>query len=161
MVTNNCINSYIVPSTTYSVSMPLQPAFAAYLSAQDNNVTGGGTNYNVAMDTEAYDQNSDYNTGTYTFTVPIDGVYFITADFVLLDVDASNRMDNRIKINGVDDALIDIDVIEDIHDNHYLGAQLIESLDAADAILWRIQASGGGDVCDAATWNYNSATLLY
>ncbi len=53
-----------------------QSAFAAYLSAStSNNVTGDGTNYTVLCDTKIFDQNTDYTTGSGTFTAPVTGRY--------------------------------------------------------------------------------------
>lgn len=58
------------------VTKPEQPAFLAYLSATANNVTGDGTSYTVACNTEVFDQGSDYdNASTYTFTAPVTGRY--------------------------------------------------------------------------------------
>lgn len=56
-------------------TMPLQSAFYAYNSADQQNVTGNGTNYLVQFNSEIYDQNSDFNTSTYIFTAPVAGRY--------------------------------------------------------------------------------------
>lgn len=56
-------------------TMPLQPAFLAYNSADDTNQTGAGTTATVEFDSEIYDQNSDFNTTTDTFTAPVTGRY--------------------------------------------------------------------------------------
>ena len=60
-------------------TMPLQPAVLADISSDASNVTGDGTTYTVAFDQERFDQNNDFNTGTYTFTAPVTGRYFISA----------------------------------------------------------------------------------
>jgi len=54
---------------------PSQPAFSAMMSAARTNVTGDGTSYTVACNVEIFDQNSDYDNGTYTFTAPVTGRY--------------------------------------------------------------------------------------
>jgi len=55
---------------------PSQPAFLAIMSASRLNVTGNGAYYlPIAFDVEIYDQNSDYDNGTYTFTAPVTGIY--------------------------------------------------------------------------------------
>lgn len=52
-----------------------QPAFMAYLTNTVSNVTGDNTNYTVIFDTLAYDQGSNFNLGTSTFTAPVTGKY--------------------------------------------------------------------------------------
>lgn len=57
------------------ITFPLQSAFRAYISATATNVTGDSTDYVLAANTEVYDLNSDYNTGTFTFTAPTTAHY--------------------------------------------------------------------------------------
>lgn len=52
-----------------------QPAFLAYLSGRVLNATGDGTIYTVICDQVKYDQDSNYNAGTGTFTAPVTGKY--------------------------------------------------------------------------------------
>jgi len=56
-------------------TMPLQPAFLAYITTLIENVTGDGTVYTVIWDAEVFDQNADFNTTTGEFTAPCDGRY--------------------------------------------------------------------------------------
>ncbi|MFP3859264.1 MAG: hypothetical protein ACLFUW_00430 [Bacteroidales bacterium] len=69
-------NSWVMDTNGQRL-LPLQPAFSAFLSATDSNVTGDSTVYivgtNVAF-TENFDIGSNFNTNG-TFTAPIDGVY--------------------------------------------------------------------------------------
>lgn len=67
-----------VMTSAGETTMPLQPAFSAYLSSTASNVTGDGTFYTLACNTEIFDQQSNYNNGTYTFTAPVDGRYLFT-----------------------------------------------------------------------------------
>lgn len=59
-------------------TMPLQPAFLAYLSTNQANVTGDGTQYTVIFDTVAFQQGAGYNNGTGVFTAPVTGYYAFT-----------------------------------------------------------------------------------
>lgn len=51
------------------------PAFSAYLSTSPTNVTGDGTIYTIICDTVLFDQTSNYNNSTGTFTAPVTGKY--------------------------------------------------------------------------------------
>ena len=84
------------------ITKPLTPAFLAYLSATASNVSGDGTAYTVACNTEVFDQGGDYNNGTYTFTAPVTGrymlfgsIYYITSvdggEQLALNLNTSNR----------------------------------------------------------------------
>lgn len=71
-------------STAGEINYPLQPAFLAYVNTTIPNVTGDGTEYTIIFDTEVYDQNSDFNLGTSTFTAPVTGKYFIQFTVICL-----------------------------------------------------------------------------
>jgi hypothetical protein len=61
---------------TGTVNKPNNPAFSAYVSTNQANVTGDGTSYTVVCDTSIYDQNSNYSISTGEFTAPVSGIYF-------------------------------------------------------------------------------------
>ena len=58
--------SHIVIDATGAITKPLQPAFLATMSANNDVSTISATT--IPFDTERFDQNADFNTGTYTFT---------------------------------------------------------------------------------------------
>jgi hypothetical protein len=55
-----------------------QPAFFAYLDSSPTNVTGDGTSYQLACNNVLFDNGSNYNNSTYTFTAPVTGVYIFS-----------------------------------------------------------------------------------
>ena len=65
-----------IMSSSGERTMPLQPAFSAYNSTIDSNVTGDASSVEpVEFDTELFDQNDDYNNATDTFTASVTGLY--------------------------------------------------------------------------------------
>jgi hypothetical protein len=81
----------IVATTAGEVTMPLQPAFSAYLvTATTNDVTGDNTIYTVIFATEVFDQNSDYNNGSGLFTAPVTGQYRFSANVELVNMGAGH-----------------------------------------------------------------------
>lgn len=64
-------------ATTGEITCPLQPAFQAYANGDITNVTGDGTVYTCAFNTESFDQNGDF--ASNTFTAPVTGRYQLTA----------------------------------------------------------------------------------
>ena len=99
-------NDCLVITANGEQTLPLQPAFAAYLSVTDNNATGNGTAFTIGSGnvlTEQFDVGSDFVT-TGTFTAPVTGKYFFTvtikhgnltgdgtATNILLEIVTSNR----------------------------------------------------------------------
>ena len=70
----------IIASVDGEVTMPLQPAFSAILSATTaSDKTGNNTIYTLICNTEIFDQGSDYDNTTGTFTAPVTGIYRFNA----------------------------------------------------------------------------------
>lgn len=69
-------------------TLPLQPAFSAYLNSAATNVTGDGTVYAIgtAPLTAIYDQNTNFDPLTGIFTTPIDGVYSFVVSAALTGI---------------------------------------------------------------------------
>ena len=80
MTTNNSSNLPVTLGSSREITWPLQPAFRATLSADASNVTGNNAAYTVAFNTESFDQNSNYDNTTYTFTASVTGVYIFVVD---------------------------------------------------------------------------------
>ena len=56
------------------------PGFFVYLSANQTNVTGDGSQVKVTFNTKLYDVATAFNTSTNTFTAPSTGKYWLTAN---------------------------------------------------------------------------------
>lgn len=70
-------------ATSGEINYPLQSAFFALVPSTVGDVTGDGTSYTILPTTEIYDQNSDYNNTTGTFTAPVTGRYLFTGSLTL------------------------------------------------------------------------------
>jgi len=88
-LTNATISSGTWASTT-------QPAFNAYLSTNQPNVTGDGTVYTIIFDTELFDQGSNYNNATGTFTAPVAGKYQFNVTVDLIATTATGGFINLV-----------------------------------------------------------------
>lgn len=66
-----------------------QPFVLAYVNAPLSNKTGNGTQYTLLFNTVLFDQHSDYNSGTGTFTAPVTGKYFVTAQAQFTNMNTS------------------------------------------------------------------------
>jgi hypothetical protein len=129
-------------------TMPLQPAFLAQPTAQ-NNVTGDATVYTVTFNTEIYDQNNDFD-AVSTFTASVTGKYNLffmsgTAgyDGTQTGTDAWIATSNRSYINGVNP-------INNLGPGNVL-CQLVNEtgdMDAADTATCVLQSTGGNKTVD-------------
>ena len=75
----------ITVSAANEVTNASQPAFFAYNSAVDSDVTGDNTVFTVIFDTEVFDQNADFD-GTSTFTAPVTGKYRFSANICFIGI---------------------------------------------------------------------------
>lgn len=133
-------------------TLPLQPAFLAYLASGDDNITGAGSEYKMGTNTaltKVFDQNSDFNTNG-TFTAPVTGRYTIGAiirfgDITssmtvgILKLQTSNRSYERFfNPNAIKDGTsLSMDVSQ------------VADMDAADTFEVKVKISNGaGDTAD-------------
>ncbi len=71
-------NDTWIMTTSGERTMPLQPQFLAYLSADDPNATGDGTSVDIVYDTEDFNIGGNYNNATGVFTAPVTGTYIFS-----------------------------------------------------------------------------------
>lgn len=122
-------------TTAGEVTFPLTPAFSAYITASEANITGDGTIATVGAVsgfTEIFDQNSDFS-GT-TFTAPVTGRYrlgafargsgYIAQTATVFQISTSNRAyslywgspatmrDAQNRVSNIIDVLADMDAAD-------------------------------------------------
>jgi hypothetical protein len=99
-------------TTSGEQTLPLQPAYFAYLGSTDSNVTGDGTQFimgdtdvGTAL-TEVFDQNGDFTTGSSggaVFTAPVTGRYYLGFNFLLQGLtNGTNTLNSRISTSNGD-----------------------------------------------------------
>ncbi len=151
----NSANRIIIDSIG-AVTMPSQPAFLVQLSADMTNVATS-TWTTLEASTEIFDQNSDYNTSTYTFTAPVTGKYQFNAMVRLEQVD--NDMDYIYVVFSTDNrvyyALQTWRQTQDVSQTHHqLG--ILADMDANDTCRVRVYISSGHaatDIADTTIWS--------
>ena len=152
LTNTNTLNgtNYMRVSSAGEFNYPLQPAFLAYLTTSVTDVSGDGTEYTIIYDTEVFDQNSDFNLGTSTFTAPVTGKYQINVQgsliggtilsAVILRITTSNR---TYRITLPTNAAVTSTASQ--------GASVLADMDAADTFTITIQSTDtAGKVDDVA-----------
>jgi hypothetical protein len=82
-----------------SITKPNFPAFQAFNSVLDANVTGDGTVATVDVDSELFDRGGDF--ASDTFTAPITGIYLFGGTIHLADIAAGHTdVEARLFVNG-------------------------------------------------------------
>lgn len=65
-----------------------QPCFLAAVSGDITDVTGDSTTYTIIFNSEIFDQGSNYDTSTGTFTAPVAGNYLFTYNVLITNLTA-------------------------------------------------------------------------
>lgn len=126
-------------------TMPLQPAFLAYLASTATNKTGNGTAYTLGTDalTEVFDRGTNFNTNG-TFTAPVTGIYDLRAQvtvtgttiattFVISIVTTDRTYTNTfIKAAGSQDESVSISALCDMTATNTATVTITVSGEAAD-----------------------------
>lgn len=136
-------------------TMPLQPAFTAYLSSTRANVTGDSTAYDVVWGSEVFDQSGDFD-GT-EFTAPITGRYYFVVSLLLTDITSSHD-NSALLINTSNrnyQTTINLANTAASSSNSQFQASALCDMDAADTAYIRLAVYNGTKVIDISV---NSAT---
>lgn len=148
---------------TGNVIAPSQPAFSAYITADQLNKTGDTTQYNItgAIWTERFDQNANFLNGT--FTAPVTGKYLFTGTINMKDIGAAHTsMQADLIASNHNDTLVYCDP-KSMCAAGYLTTNFsaFVDMDANDTAALRITVSGGTKVIDIrATHTTFQGTLI-
>lgn len=135
---------------------PTLPAFLAFNSANDVNVTGDGTAFTIIVDSEVFDQNANF--ASNTFTAPVTGKYSLIAQIQLSDLaaghvecDLSIVTSNRTYFNRIDRI--------PSQPNYSMGLSCLADMDAGDTAYVTIAVFGSTKVVDVL--GHSSIILTY
>lgn len=133
----------IAVSDDGEVNMAAQPAFLAYNSATESDVTGAGANYSLGFDLEKFDIGSNFGEigGVGTFTAPITGKYFLSGRFDILGLttDAAAVIPTMQTSNnnfGAESDGLSID------GEYSTALVLVADMDANDTAIMKLQVTG-------------------
>ena len=134
--------------STGAVTMPSQPAFLAQLGSTQSDVATD-SEVTVLFSTEIFDQNSDFNTGNYTFTAPVTGKYQFNVNIRLDNMDTgANYYHMYFKTsNRIYYAIIDPLFTADPQ-YYSMPLSVLADMDANDTAIVRMYAAGGSAQMD-------------
>ena len=146
--TNDCLKIY----PTGEMIQPLQSSFCGVLTSTLSNVTGDNNTYNIPIDSEIWDQNSDFNTTTGVFTAPQTGKYLFCAtisyddlttsyEAIFNDFNSSNRVARMWCLNNIGGSGI-------FTNECTLVGSVILDMDASDVCRLRTRVYGGTRTVD-------------
>jgi len=146
-------NDTFVMTSAGERTMPLQPAFSAYLATDDTDVTGDGTVYTLGGATaltEVFDQGSDFNTNG-TFTSPITGRYQLAFGIKIFDLTTSHttgKMQIVTSNRTYESNVFNFGAIKGGNDQTGMSMSVFADMDASDTATCTITISNGTKVVD-------------
>jgi len=142
------------------ITKPLQPAFQARPTSTITNIA---TETVIAMSDEIFDQNSDYNTSTYTFTAPVTGKYQFNVAVRIDSVDHDSNW-QRITLDTSNhtyaNSIIDLDGLSADPVHWGIAYSVLADMDAGDTALIRWWQSGGSTQADISPSSFFSGYLV-
>jgi hypothetical protein len=145
--------AHMVFDETGAITEPLQPSVFARMTADGANVTGDGTDYTVAHNSEVWDQNGDFDTDAYTFTAPVTGKYAYFAKVFIhgLTSDDTKAQTSIVTSNRTFLTREGNPYAQRDADNQFgLYANGIVDMDASDTLTHRIAVSNGSKTVDTS-----------
>ncbi len=134
---------------TSIVQNSAQPIFYAYVSSDIPNVTGDGTVYNIIFNTTLFDQNSNFNTSTGTFTAPVTGLYQFNYTIKIGNIGvAHNVFYSSVTVSGTSSGiyqLFDINpsLVRDTANKCALSGPVTIKMTANDTIVVKVAVNSG------------------
>ena len=144
------------------VTKPLQPCFQARPTSTISNIADGGSQ-TLAMATEVFDQNADYDTSNYNFTAPVTGKYLLTLNLRVqsLDTDSAYFQAIILTSNKEYQSIISTNRFSGDPLYWYIAVSVVADMDATDTAIPRVFIEGSNThQVDIETDSYFSGCLL-
>ena len=144
------------------VTMPLQSCFQARPTSTISDIADGGSQ-TLAMATEVFDQNADYDTSNYNFVAPVTGKYLLTLNLRVqsLDTDSAYFQAIILTSNKEYQSIISTNRFSGDPLYWYVGVTVVADMDASDTAIPRVYIEGSNThQVDMATDSYFSGCLL-
>lgn len=125
-----------------------QPAFLAYLRANDNNQTGDGTVYTlgtVTALTEIFDRGNNFNING-TFTAPVNGIYLLGSGILLQQLAATNSINLELVTTQATYNMLN--VTSALVNNNMLQFTQLCDMNAGDTAIVKVSVANGTKIVD-------------
>ena len=133
-ITDNASEEAINIDSNAIVTLPRQPAFSVMMSADQLNLPIDTTTV-VQFDTEKFDRNADFDTGTFAFTAPKAGVYLVGTIVGITAIDSAAATGLSVEIV----AGSDVYVVQNINPANTFNAD--SALSFSGSVLVNLNAS--------------------
>ncbi len=145
-------NAVMISTPAGEVTFPQTPAFLAFNSVIDSNVTGDGTTFTLIFDSEVFDQGSDFD-GTSTFTAPVTGRYTFQFNVTVSGLVSGNTGNNFHLLTSnrtYRTASLNIGLVRHVAaaNNFILKGSCTADMDAADTAVVQVRIDAGALVTD-------------
>ncbi len=133
----------MVAQTTGAINYPLQPAFLAYQASQATDVTGDNTAYQLGTTvdlTEIFDQGSNFDPTTGTFTAPVTGRYYLAMSAYISGATIATTFGTLISTSNQDFIAQVGRAASSIQQN--APSQILCDMDAADTAIFFVASTG-------------------
>ena len=143
-----------------SVTKPLQPAFLAKVNTDQTNIATN-SDVTVIFNVERFDQNADFDTGTYTFTAPVTGRYQLQTSLRLENVDtAGGYFQLKLVTSNTTYATIISPLFSADASYWNMSHAVIADMDASDTAIVKIKQLQGTAQTDIDIESYFSGFLV-
>ena len=141
------------------IRAPLQPAFSVKPASTQLNISGLTT---LTFGTEQFDTNADYNTGTSTFTAPVDGRYQMNLLLRWDNADSAASYHEAVIVASGGSFYIALGGGSTLAADGYFqqnGSRIIP-MDAGDTAIPKVTVSGGTAQSDISVYSSSFSGFL-